>query len=582
MKLEQLIINNYKSFPPKDTPICFHSSKTIIIGKNNSGKSNILTAIDFLLGNKDPRYIKIASSDYYDITKPLKVECWISVSDVKEIYQLTISDQAKNGCAAKLSKGQSIYIKFIYNDKKENDSENIIEEPLLIEQPIAEADEVEEKKTKFTLTIGSFQIHRKVNDVRASICKMISVASVRNIKAELSGSQWTIYGQLMKSVLENSQNYGEIKIALNNLNQLIEESLSNEKNQILKNAKFITYITDLKFQLTKDGYPSELLRNLELYVKENDKFIHVEETGTGTQSALIIAILEIALKVKHTHTKLFCIDEPELYLHPQGVRFIGSLFREFITEKNVQLIITSHSSILLSSFQPHEIIRTEKPKGYTEVHQLQFDFVDEGNKVSRKINSAASEMFFADKVFLVEGETELVIFPNLSQYVKTEGIIKHNFLKNNICTVSTNGKGDIINYIRILDEFSIPWCALYDNDFLTRKSSYSSLCKHLEISSNQKPEDLREELLLKNVRVLSEGEAENLIPITDIIAMTGKTDEQIIASKADQNNKSKTSNAFENDIFQKSKPDYAYDIFEYYSLKESSPFDEIIRWVVSK
>ncbi len=39
MFLSQLILNNYKSFPSKDNTINFYSKRSIIIGKNNSGKS---------------------------------------------------------------------------------------------------------------------------------------------------------------------------------------------------------------------------------------------------------------------------------------------------------------------------------------------------------------------------------------------------------------------------------------------------------------------------------------------------------------------------------------------------------------
>ena len=54
----------------------------------------------------------------------------------------------------------------------------------------------------------------------------------------------------MKSVLEDSGRYEELKIALNNLNGLVEDVLGNQKAEILKNAKIISFINDIKFQLT--------------------------------------------------------------------------------------------------------------------------------------------------------------------------------------------------------------------------------------------------------------------------------------------------------------------------------------------
>jgi predicted ATP-dependent endonuclease of OLD family len=90
MFLSQLIINNYKSFPPQDNLVSFNSRKSIIIGKNNSGKSNILSVIEFLLGNKDPRYTGISKSDYFDSSKPIRLSAFLYFKDGAEIYKLDI------------------------------------------------------------------------------------------------------------------------------------------------------------------------------------------------------------------------------------------------------------------------------------------------------------------------------------------------------------------------------------------------------------------------------------------------------------------------------------------------------------
>ena len=95
MFLTHLIINNYKSFPPKDTSIYFNSAKSVIIGKNNAGKTNIISAIEFLLGNKDPRYVGIAKEHYYDTTKPIRISAFLSFQEGVEIYRLDIPKNIK-------------------------------------------------------------------------------------------------------------------------------------------------------------------------------------------------------------------------------------------------------------------------------------------------------------------------------------------------------------------------------------------------------------------------------------------------------------------------------------------------------
>jgi putative ATP-dependent endonuclease of OLD family len=564
MFLSNLILNNYKSFPSQENILNFNSRKTIIIGKNNSGKSNILAAIQFLLGNKDPRYTGISQSDYFDPTKPLKISAILHFQDGSEIYKLEIAKKYQAMLYKEFKNDPSkAFVEVQYADSIEEDSAGT-----------EEGDEASERKDyKFKILInGKHQLHQKIKEARIGLCRLIGVETIRDAKNDLSGSKWTVFGQLMKSVLENSGRYGELKTALNQLNELVEEVLSDQKGEILRNAKIITFINDLKFQLTKDNEPSELLRNLELYVKDRDKFIHIEDTGTGTQSALIIGMLEVALKYKSTNARIFYIDEPELFLHPIGIRYLGHLFKEFINDNLSQIIITSHSSILLSSFHPKEIIRLDKPGDYTEINHLPHDFEDIDNKLARQLNSGlSSEMFFADRVLIVEGETEQIIFPNISM-----GSDETNFYKRNIAVVNAQGKESIIGIIRTLDLLKIQWRAIVDNDFLDMQKTVSPVCKHLGLNKKEEKEELRKQLFANGFVVIKKGETENLISDEDIAAMTGKTVEDVQQLKEIR---PKLSETFEKELFGKTKPEIAYDIVDYYKAIGKSPFDKLIKWV---
>lgn len=567
MFLSQLIINNYKSFPPQDNIVNFNSRKSIIIGKNNSGKSNILSVIEFLLGNKDPRYVGINKSDYYDSSKPIRLSAFLYFQDGAEIYKLDLAKKYQ-GILYKDFKADSTsaFIEIQFSDEIQGN---------VVTEEETDGEVAEKKDSKFKILInGKYPLFQKIKEVRAGLCKIIGVDSLRNAKVDLSGSRWTVYGQLMKSVLEDSGRYGELKIALNSLNGLVEEVLGNQKAEILKNAKIISFINDIKFQLTKDNEPSELLRNLELYVKDKDKFIHIDETGTGTQSALIIGILEVALKYKSSNARIFFIDEPELFLHPIGIRYLGQLFKEFIADNLSQIIITSHSSILLSSFHPRDIIRLDKPSDYTEINQLPHDYKDVDNKLARQINSGLSaEMFFADKVLIVEGETEQIIFPNLS-FRKPET----HFYKNNIAVVNAQGKESIISIIRTLELLKIKWRAIVDDDFLDMKKTFSPVCKHLGLNPDEEKEKLRQLLYEKGFAILKEGETENLIPDDDLVNLTEKSIDEVTKLKAIR---PKLSDTFANELFGKSKPEIAYDIVDYYIKKGTSPFDSWNEWVIN-
>ena len=552
MKILQLRIKNFKSFKDEQVLNLF-GSRYALIGRNNSGKSNLMNAIHLILGSKDPRYLNLDETYYYDITKELLIEITLVTNNLDEIWDLPTTKKNKGIFASKFKKDPlSAHITLTINQKLDGSISD-----------------------KFLIKVGGFGVHQKVANLRNALAKNVIALPNRSAKEDLSASKWTTFGTLMKSILESSPRYQELKTHLEQINALIEEMLNAEKTQILNSSQIITFIEDIKFQLTKENKPSELLRNLELFVKENDKYFHISDTGTGTQSTIIIAILELALKHKATKSKLLCIEEPELFIHPQGVRFLSQLIDRIIAETDCQIIVTSHSPIFISGLDPRSIVRIEKTNDGSIVHQLPGNYVDEDHKIKRSLNSENAEMFFSSKVLLVEGETEKIILNQLSEHLKSDDGKEINYFKNNCSVCSVGGKDNIGNYIDILRKYNIPVKAIVDNDFLDMEKTYRKLCNDNGIDLTLAKEDLRQELSKIGVKSLSEGETEDLVPNTDIATMTGIPEADIVNIKAGQ---PKTSKAFEKQLFKKTKPEIAYDLSEFYKEKGASPFDELIKW----
>ena len=64
MRVEKIRIQKYRSID--DITITFPQNKPLVLfGPNNAGKSNILSVIDRLLGERYPTYIEMLESDYY-------------------------------------------------------------------------------------------------------------------------------------------------------------------------------------------------------------------------------------------------------------------------------------------------------------------------------------------------------------------------------------------------------------------------------------------------------------------------------------------------------------------------------------
>jgi len=77
MYLSRLYIENYRSIQKLD--LKFSKGKNVIVGKNNAGKSNIIKAIDLILGEKSPTWDKsdnVTETDFFEGNTNNEIFIW--------------------------------------------------------------------------------------------------------------------------------------------------------------------------------------------------------------------------------------------------------------------------------------------------------------------------------------------------------------------------------------------------------------------------------------------------------------------------------------------------------------------------
>lgn len=570
MRITKLVIKNYRSFDSVGQEILFPAVHSALVGKNNAGKTNIFNALNLVLGNKNPAYLRFEEDDYFDSSQPIEIQVLISditATDKSQIFSIpNLTKQQQGALNSKISDGTAD-ITFLLRKNYE------------YIPPDDSDEESESSQDAFEIKLWGFSVFRKKEDARKSVIKMLMVPAIRDYQDELSASKWTAYGQLMKEVLENSPHYSDIKTDLSNLNIKIQQVFETEKTKLLEGARIVSYVDDISFQLTKDNSPSELLRNLEIFITEGSKKFNIEYVGTGTQSAIIIGILELALKNKSSKIKLFCIEEPEAFIHPHGIRYLGSLIKNISKDQNTQILVSTHSLSLTANFSPNEIIRVDKIDGKTVIKQ---DISISNTHFRRFIHQDNAEIFFSDRVLFIEGSTEKHLFGNLDKLTKLNPVdpnsINCNFDRINLGVIKLDSVDSIVNYVTIAKAFGIPYSAIVDRDFIDDPSKQNK-CKELclEVGAIYQVSDktkLISDLKSKNIVVNSKGEIEDIFSNQEIANITGKqiVDIQVVKSKH-----AKTSNAFK-EIFSVGKAEYAIVIADFYSQNDQThPLDDIIR-----
>ena len=308
MRVTSIKISNYRSFDVAGQTITFPAPVCVLVGRNNAGKSNILRALEILLGPKSIGYLKFTDDDFHDASHPIEMLATIGEvvpSDKPDLMTLGLTKAQMGALAKKITTGD---VEITIHLRRNPPGVTITEE------------EGDVAGDLYGISLWGFNVFKKKDEIRHKLVRLLAVPAIRNVEDDLTASQWTTYGQLMKELLESASSYATIKQDLNALNQKIQFAFASVKKRLLAGARIVAYVDDLDFQLTKDGQPSELLRYLQIVIKEQGKWISLDHFGTGTQSAVIIGVLELALKNKASTHRFFCIEEPEAFtdILPEG------------------------------------------------------------------------------------------------------------------------------------------------------------------------------------------------------------------------------------------------------------------------
>ena len=218
---------------------------------------------------------------------------------------------------------------------------------------------------------------------------------------------------------------------------------------------YLDYLVEKLFQ-------NENLRKYYKYYKKFKDSIDKKMSFGYYRHIFINFLQEIAEKEKSHNfwgNSILLWEEPEFYLTPQQERACYESLSEN-TKLGLMSIVSTNSSrfIELENYQSLCIFRRIKE----EVEICQYSgTLFSGDEVTvfnmnYWINPDRSELFFAKKVILVEGQTDKIV---LSYLAKNLGIYNYNY-----SIIECGSKSSIPQFIRLLNAFHIPYVAVYDKD----------------------------------------------------------------------------------------------------------------------
>lgn len=527
MKLCKVEIDKFRSIEHTEIDI---DSLAIFIGENNAGKSNILRAIELFYEssikgiNEEYFYFKYRNkpisviltfdrlNDYEKEQKYLKHWIYDEVIRVKKTIEYNAQSQkyemAFFGWQAKPSdkhfdlsrfdeykeKLSDIVEKKGLPDYFKNDKGNVTQASY--KEGVAKF--IEEGKVKLGKP-GWIKNPGGYKEVFADLLpKFYLVPAVKDAQDESKTTQQTVLGKLVNDltnriVLKNPR-FEEVKEQLVGLKKYLNRSDTGDDSERLQEIKdfeeTITSIICESMPGTKVSIEIVTPELVDLFKDVNITLddalpTSIDSKGHGLQRALIFAYIRAYAKTINTEDVeeeqqealvknfILAIEEPELYLHPNGQRKMMEVIKNI--SNTDQILACTHSGFFVDMFEYKNLVIVGR-EGYGPTNTFQYvddifsaESPEEKNRLKKifrylsLFDLSRNEMFFSKKVILVEGDTEKFIIPFWATKFSEEDK-KYSLSSNNICVVECGGKTNIHIFMRVLNKFKIPYIVIHDVD----------------------------------------------------------------------------------------------------------------------
>lgn len=439
MYIQSVGINNFRNYK-EDT--IYLDKKTVIVGANDAGKTNLLYAMRLLLDNSLPESKLVpAPTDFNIYSESSTFSICIKFCEIDE------------ECVLAKLKG------------------NISEEGVLFLKIIGSYDKKSGKRY-YNLYIGEAEESLKEIDSRfyLKVLNMKYIESSRDLHKFIKKEKNWLLETTIEERTSEEQSYDEKAIdEINSCLNCISEKVSslnyikNSTQKINNNLKKLSAHNSKKevsFS-TKETDSQIMIERLALGVKEDGHSFQLGGDGFSNQTHLSLwaarnEIERLNQEIK-TSVTLYCIEEIEAHLHPHQQRRLSKFMNKFFAED--QVILTTHSPQIASHFPPETVVRLLNSDNETKSfsHTANNFLYREDINFGYRMNAISAEIYFADVVILVEGPSETIFYEALAQALD----INLDFY--NISLIDVSGVG-FLNYCDLATTIGTNWVLRTDND----------------------------------------------------------------------------------------------------------------------
>lgn len=518
MRLCKLTIRNYRSI--KEIALdC--SSQVTLLGPNNHGKSNVLSALEFGLSTSakpsEEDFFAHRGQDDDDLWTEMTF-CDLTEQEKNTFKRYLLSDSTV--CIRKIARLQNNSVDIAYNGWAEEPGEDwlrsahatdyttrekISETPLRdlvpqsgritkaqVEQAQQNYIEQHREELRFTRSLEAGPLLGQKNVGGGVLPEFFLIPAVRDLTEEIKIKATTTFGRLMnravREMAERDPRFAEARAQL--------ETVINALNRRDREGDVVNELAQLEKNIEQELRAWGVRVNIEVTPPEIEKLfelgtdVHLDDgvrttadrKGHGLQRAMMFALLRswaAALRSvrataasdevtprKQSDSIVFAMEEPELFLHPHAQRRLSASLREIANTPEHQVFLCTHSThfVDLAHYKEVVLISKEDSVEGSRVRQCTTELFAGEDVEDRKKRFHMAEWINPDRGEMFFARRVIFVEGETEKVLLPFVAEKLGRFDPDISIIDCGAKHNLPLYITIAKAFSIPYLVIHDED----------------------------------------------------------------------------------------------------------------------
>ncbi len=460
MQLKKIKIENFRSYESVEVDL---TDLSVIVGKNDIGKSTILDALNIFFENEKPMDNDV---NVYLTNKEISITCFFRVETNMPIFlDSTESENTQTSLESEylLDNNGFLQIKKVFEKSRLKNVFIIANYPTNLDKPLITlkiADlkkEVEKfenqnvnKTTKKAMREFLFNQQESPNLNMQEINVNSKESDIADIyeKLKLKLPQFMLFRadrtntdkdaevtDITKAIAKNA--VAEVEQQFMNIKQEIKQKIQDFSNQTLEKLK--NFNEDIANSLSVN-MQDKALESIFSYEFKSDDEIPFNKRGSGVKRLFLLSFF-IADSERQNHSNMiYAIEEPETSQHPDFQRKIIETLKIISKNPNRQVLITTHTPEIVKLVGRDEVIFVTKDENNAR-KILQKETLN----IKQVVETLGILPYVSYKgVLFVEGENDIKFFKNLNKI----DLLRDIFDIESITIIPLRGSGNIENWVK--------------------------------------------------------------------------------------------------------------------------------------